>query len=211
MQITNNINIYNGLEMIAEQYDAFIFDVWGVIHNGVSLYPGVLECLQALRKKDKQILMLSNSPSRAKYMVLQLETIGVQKHLFDFVVTSGESTHHALQSYSGKNVYCIGSDNNPNCLDGIDIKNIQSPDDADVALICELGINDTVEGLQNTLEQCLNKNLALICANPDKVVDIGGNYILAVALSLTYMKKWAVKLNGMENRMRLFMIGHLIC
>ena len=33
----------SGLEEIIKNYEAFLIDLWGVVHNGVKLFPNVLK------------------------------------------------------------------------------------------------------------------------------------------------------------------------
>ncbi|MFX6760178.1 hypothetical protein ABTH30_25075, partial [Acinetobacter baumannii] len=53
-----------GLAPIADRYDGFILDVWGVLHDGERLYPGVDNALQRLKAAGKRIVLLSNAPMR---------------------------------------------------------------------------------------------------------------------------------------------------
>lgn len=43
-----------GLSEIIQDYNYYIFDIWGVIHDGSKLYPNVLETLNYLRKIIKK-------------------------------------------------------------------------------------------------------------------------------------------------------------
>ena len=42
--------IIKGLSEIQSKYDAFFIDLWGVIHNGVQLYPEAINVLENLEK-----------------------------------------------------------------------------------------------------------------------------------------------------------------
>ena len=44
-----------GLGETHENYDAFFIDLWGVIHNGVKLYPRAIEVLVNLYKIKKRL------------------------------------------------------------------------------------------------------------------------------------------------------------
>ncbi|PCH98890.1 MAG: TIGR01459 family HAD-type hydrolase [Alphaproteobacteria bacterium] len=221
------MKILSGLEPIADQYDSFIFDIWGVIHNGVQAYPGVERCLSELKAADKQILMLSNTPSRAKYMIAQLQSMGIEEHLFDHIVTSGESTYRALKAHEGQKIHCLGRDNNPNCLHGLDLQRVPSPKDADIALVCELARDSSVEDYLETLKIYLENGTPLICANPDKVVDVGGTlYTCAGAVADAYIAMdgtvswhgkphaavydWAFDLFGNPEKSRVLAVGDSI-
>ena len=71
----------NSISQIAANYDAFILDIWGVIHDGELLYPQVLPCLQALRAAGKQICFLSNAPRRASKVAAALGKFGIGAEL----------------------------------------------------------------------------------------------------------------------------------
>ena len=58
--------IIKGLREIHENYDAFFIDLWGVIHNGVQLYPGAIEVLVNLYKIKKRFVLMSNAPRPSK-------------------------------------------------------------------------------------------------------------------------------------------------
>ena len=60
------VPVLKGVRDIADSYDAYIIDVWGVLYDGgEKAYPGVVDCLERLRKRGTKIVVLSNSPRRA--------------------------------------------------------------------------------------------------------------------------------------------------
>ena len=40
--------LIKGLRQVQSKYDAFFIDLWGVIHNGVQIYPEALDVLKNL-------------------------------------------------------------------------------------------------------------------------------------------------------------------
>ena len=50
------------LSEIYNNYDTFIIDLWGVIHNGITLNENAINVLNNLSKKSKKIVFLSNAP-----------------------------------------------------------------------------------------------------------------------------------------------------
>ena len=52
----------NNLSEISNNYDTFIIDLWGVIHNGITLNPKAMETIEKLNNKSKKIIFLSNAP-----------------------------------------------------------------------------------------------------------------------------------------------------
>lgn len=85
-----NVKWLEGLREIAEDYDAFIFDLWGVVHNGSVAFPWSKECLVELKKLRKPVLFLSNSSRRCATNQAALERLGVSSDLYLDLITSGE-------------------------------------------------------------------------------------------------------------------------
>ena len=67
------------LSEIYNQYDAFIIDLWGVVHNGIRLNPGATEVIEKLNDKDKEIIFLSNAPRPSASVVKFLEKLQMEK------------------------------------------------------------------------------------------------------------------------------------
>lgn len=88
----------NILEII-EDYDYFILDLWGVIHDGIHTYPGVVERLQYLKKLGKRVGFLSNAPRRSDKVAEVLLGFGIDKSLYEFILTSGEATYLFLEEH----------------------------------------------------------------------------------------------------------------
>ena len=51
-----------GLKEIYNNYDTFIIDLWGVMHNGIMLNPRAIEAVENLQKNSKKFVFLSNAP-----------------------------------------------------------------------------------------------------------------------------------------------------
>ena len=56
----------SGLKSIFDRYDLFFIDIWGVIHNGIKLYPEAIKVLKNLNKLNKRFVLISNAPRPAK-------------------------------------------------------------------------------------------------------------------------------------------------
>jgi len=59
------IPILPGLAALAADYDGYILDVWGVMHQGGPAYPEALACVGQLRAAGKRVVFLSNAPRLA--------------------------------------------------------------------------------------------------------------------------------------------------
>lgn len=86
---------------IADRYDTFFVDVYGVLYNGVLLYKGTLETMSELKKQGKRIVILSNSTMVSEDARRSYESKGMYKGVhYDQFITSGEYLHYALTSAS---------------------------------------------------------------------------------------------------------------
>lgn len=168
-----------GIAAIAGRYDGFILDLWGVIHDGSHLYPGVHETLERLRAHGKKIIMLSNAPRRVKKVVAVLHQLGIEPALYDHVLSSGEAGYHWLASGKapfGRRYYYIGPAKDLDVLDGLDFRRVDELKEADFLLNVGFGSEgQNNDDWQPLLRAARALGLPMVCLNPDlEVVRISG-------------------------------------
>ena len=86
------ISIHDGLASAVDLYDAFILDVRGVLHDGVTLYPGVIDTLERLTAADKPFVMLTNAPRRSAAVADAMVGMGMPQRFCNKILSSGEAT-----------------------------------------------------------------------------------------------------------------------
>jgi len=86
----------SGLHAIIDQYDVFLIDQFGVLHDGTVAYPASLDALEFLRQRGKTVVVLSNSGKRSSVNIARLQSLGFAQSGFDHVVTSGDVAHAYL-------------------------------------------------------------------------------------------------------------------
>ena len=59
--MTKNLDS-DGLRSIVENYDIFYIDLWGVVHNGITLHKNAIETLEVITKANKDYVLLTNAP-----------------------------------------------------------------------------------------------------------------------------------------------------
>ena len=169
----------NNFQDIEDNYDALICDVWGVIHNGRELFESVNDCLVNFRSKQKPVVLLSNAPRPSKYIERMLNQLGLDRKSFNEIVTSGDMTMSVLnESHYGSKCYHIGPDRDLNIFDGVNVSRV-SFDEADFLFVTGL-FDDEIEdenSYSSILDEAKKRNLKLICANPDIVVQRGEKLI----------------------------------
>ena len=158
---------------VADRYDGFILDLWGVIHDGQSLYPGVRESFTRLKEQKKQVILLSNAPRRAARAQETLAALGIAHTVYDHLITSGEAVYGYLNEHKefGPNYYYIGPDKDLDILDGL--KRYSRSGLATSQFILNVGFfrdEDPIEEYETTLQSAKMLNLPMICANPDRIV-----------------------------------------
>jgi ribonucleotide monophosphatase NagD (HAD superfamily) len=92
---------------IADLYDGFILDQFGVLHDGVHPLPGAIECIEYLHRLDKKLMVLSNTSAPSHKALERLEKLGFDRRFFAHAVTSGEEASRYIRTHYGSD------DNNP--------------------------------------------------------------------------------------------------
>ena len=95
--------------MIAEQFDAFFFDLDGVIYIGGSATPGAAGSLQTLRRMGKGIRFLTNNPTDRQRIASRLRNHGIEAEMGE-IVTAGSATAQFLAGEGIRRVWVIGEE-----------------------------------------------------------------------------------------------------
>ena len=188
------MRLLQGLADLAEQYDGFIVDLWGVVHDGIAPYPGARECLAEL--SSKPVVLLSNAPRRVSAAREALRALGVEDRLYSELMTSGEATWLALRDRAdpwfaslGTRVYHLGPVRDRGLMEGLGLTQVDLP--ADATFVLNTGPDDQRDGEQleafvAELDSCLRLGLPMICANPDLEIVRGGARILCAGALAAY-------------------------
>ena len=163
----------DGLREIQEKYDAFFIDLWGVIHNGIQLYPEAIEVLMNLYKLKKRFVLMSNAPRPSKNVEKFLLNLKMDKIFVKSVFTSGEAALKSLQeNIYGKYFYHLGPKRDNSLFEGFE-QNKKELEEADF-ILCS-GFLDNHEDSLDYYKGLLKKyvGLKMICTNPDLIVHRG--------------------------------------
>jgi len=86
-----------GLRSIVENYDIFYIDLWGVVHNGITLHKEAIKTLEQITKSKKDYVLLTNAPRPNKTVNSFLEKMGMNKEIRKKVYSSGEASLNYLK------------------------------------------------------------------------------------------------------------------
>ena len=192
-----------GLAEVADAYDAFLIDAWGVLLDGVRVYPGVIGCLQQLRRTGKRVIVLTNAARRESVVAQGMHALGLGTDLYDSIVSSGELTWIALSTRAdpfharlGDTCYYLGPERSRGLLDGTGLTLTDQLEEADFVLTTgPLGEHEPdIEPYQGLLAQAARQGLPMVCANPDHAAIRGGTRgISAGAIASAYRSLYAAE------------------
>jgi HAD superfamily hydrolase (TIGR01459 family) len=180
------MQLLESIAPLAERYNYFILDLWGVIHDGQHLYPKVKECLQELRTRNKKIVFLSNAPRRVEAVSTVLHRMGITDDLYDKIITSGEVFYQSLAhpdtsvfKPQGKHYVYIGLERDRKVLEGLHYEEVQHPQHAQFVLLSHFHFDhQPMSEIMPILEECIQHKLPILCINPDtEIVRLSGEVV----------------------------------
>jgi HAD superfamily hydrolase (TIGR01459 family) len=167
-----------GLSRLAGRYDALLCDVWGVIHNGAVSFPAACAALARFRAEVGPVVLISNSPRPRGPVIEQLDGLKVPRDAYSELVTSGDATRLLLAERAPGPAWKIGPDRDDALYEGLGLAFSEL---AAAAFISVTGPfddeNDEPADYRDRFIEAVGRDLELICANPDIVVQRGDRLI----------------------------------
>ena len=177
--------IINSISEIVHEYDAIVFDQWGVLHDGKVSFKGAIECLNGLKKSNVKLAILSNSGKRSLSNADRISMMGFQSTLFETIMTSGEALWTDISSniINEKKFFPIERDKGDAKLwaGSLDISFEDSVHSAQAILLMGLPDGNDLINWTDILEIALDLNLPLYCSNPDLLSPRPGGKLITAA------------------------------
>jgi len=163
-----------GFNSIVDSYQLFYIDLWGVVHNGVSLHDEAINVLKQISKKNKDYVLLTNAPRPNSSVKKFLEKMGMEKEMREHVFTSGEAALNYLKkNFLDKTFFHVGPPRDFDLFKDFE-KNKSSDIEKSEYILCT-GLfdnhNKDLVFYKNLFEKHLKKKM--VCTNPDLIVDRG--------------------------------------
>lgn len=192
-----SLSILTGLRELSDRYDGFILDLWGVIHDGITRYPGARESLAELKHRGKRTVMLSNAPRRAYCLIELMSDLGIGRDQYGDVITSGEAVFIEMQTRSdpwfaalGRRCLHVGTERDRNLFEGLDLDLVESLEQAEFLLVTGPDdFDDQVEDFAPLLDAAAGRALPMVCANPDLVVIREGRPLVCAGALAAYYER----------------------
>ena len=163
---------------LAARYDVLLCDVWGVVHNGVAATVESCAALVRFRSQGGTVVLITNAPRPGDFVQAFIDTLKVPREAYDGIVTSGDVTRSLVAERAGKRVFHVGPERDLPIFEGLDVE-VAPIERADFA-VCSGLYDDTRETPQDYLklmDEMHARRLAMICANPDVVVERGDHLV----------------------------------
>ena len=175
-------NVIRTFSEISDQYTTIICDLWGCLHNGVKSFPKALRALEDFKDANGKVVLVTNAPRPIENVEYQIANLGIKDTHYDMLLTSGELTSVYINKIceNNLNIFHIGGKRHHSIYKDmiykkkitIEFENIA---DADL-IVCTEPFNPSIDKLSDygrMLKVGIDKELTLLCANPDLVVDVG--------------------------------------
>ena len=187
--MTKNLD-NDGLKSIVANYDIFYIDLWGVIHNGITLFKNAIQVLEEISKAKKSYVLLTNAPRPNNTVKKFLEKMGMHEKIREKVYSSGE----AALSYLKKNhlseiFYHVGPPRDFDLFVEFENNKGKKINESSYLLCTGLfeGHDEDLNYYKELFKDHVDKKM--ICTNPDLIVDRGNKRELcAGSVALVFEK-----------------------
>lgn len=161
---------------LKDNFDLFIFDIYGVLWDGRQVIDGAPEILSALKKAGKKIIILSNGTLLHQALVKSNEKKGFFEGVhYDKIVSSGEVLHHFVMKDERRLRFYQFGRRSEDMFAGTNYQELERPEAADFVYT---GIPQIWDGsvwrdcldlkpFEDQLKYLIEIGKVLVCANPD--------------------------------------------
>jgi len=151
--------------MIADGYDAFLFDLDGVLYRGDDPVPGAAAAIEVLREAGKRLAFVTNNSARPPMAVVEhLRTVGIAAEVGE-VETSALATAAMLRRRGVTSAFVVGEAGLREALTDSGIAAVDA-DAAPDAVVVGWDRSLTYETLR-LASRCVQGGAALVASNDD--------------------------------------------
>jgi HAD superfamily hydrolase (TIGR01459 family) len=163
---------------LAPRYDVVLSDVWGVVHNGVTAFPDACDALARFRAGGGTVLLITNAPRPAQVVVRLLDRLDVPHAAYDGIISSGDVTQNVILERRNERVFHIGPERDHSVFTDLGVA--FAPAESADYVVCTGLFDDETETPQDyrpLLAELRARELFMVCANPDLVVERGDKLV----------------------------------
>jgi len=169
------------IKEIALAHKGIICDLWGVVHNGHEAYPEALHALEMAQGNGLFLVLLSNSPRPSEIVSEQISALGISIKHYNALITSGDLAREFLVTAGNEaSFFHLGPRRDRPTTEGLPNPETDDLRDADF-ILCTGFFEDwgfELASYEALLSAAVARETPMICANPDREVDIGKKRLL---------------------------------
>lgn len=166
--------------------DGWVFDQFGVLHDGRQPYPAAAHALRQLVARGDTVLILSNSGKRNPFNEQRLSARGFGPDCYSALLTSGELAHHLLAQRRdpffaalGPRCRLIANDGDRSVIDGLPIETVGQAGDADFVLLTGAEDASDASAFDAEFRAAIERGRPALCVNPDLLRLDGGALVIS--------------------------------
>jgi HAD superfamily hydrolase (TIGR01459 family) len=185
---------------LINRFDCFLFDQWGVIHNGKKKFSFIDKTLKELN--SKYCIVVSNTSQNEKETKEDtFRKLDINHYYFDRIITSGEYLQYIAFSRKKKflkyrkylklkKCFLISNGKKSQVIKNIGLKK-SDLNSAKFVMAMSIKPSNNFENYKKILSKLLKRKLVMICSNPDKFVFDGKikKFVLQVGTLANYYSK----------------------
>ena len=165
----------NNLVSVVANYKLILCDAWGVLHNGLEANLEAVESLKVARSLGVYVVIITNAPRTEAQLIQHFNQLGIDPSSYDVIISSGQVARDLLFRDRLDRIYHLGPPVDRALYAGLEPDVVFFIDEAEIIL--NTGLRDNTrekeEDYEDFLRIALEKNIPMICVNPDKFVLIG--------------------------------------
>ena len=180
--------VLDTIRPLADRYDGFVCDLWGVVHDGRTVFAGAAAALRVLRDLGKPVVFLTNAPRRSFVIEEQLVGFDIPRDLYRGAMSSGEAAWEMMRDRAdpffaalGHRALHLGLERDLSVTRDIGLTLVSDPAEAEFVLNTgpdpDRG-NQSERAYDAILAPCAARDLPMVCVNPDRTVISGGREVL---------------------------------
>ena len=162
---------FRHISSVIDDYDVFLFDLWGVVVEGNQIYPGVVDNINKILKQQKKVFFVTNAPRNTFSLFTKINSWGINATK-EMIISSGEvAIDMILESdkrFGIKNpiVYHLGQESN-DLVEGLQTPTTTNINEANILLLTlyrdeEKNLN--LDEFDDLLKTAVKRNMISICA-----------------------------------------------
>ena len=102
--------------------DVILSDIWGVIHDGLTGFPGACQALRTFREQGGTVILITNAPRPADSVQEQLRGMNIADETYSAIVSSGDLTRNYVASHVRQSLFQIGPGRDSPVFNGLDVQ-----------------------------------------------------------------------------------------